>query len=148
MARQAAAGALLSVADRLELHELPGRYGDAVDDRDWQALDDIFTDDAIFEVRGLVTMRGLDDIKRYMAEQGQHPLGHLMCNIHAGVDEGGVRLFFRIVAPVSRGGQPGNGYPIHFGSYYDWLVKTSQGWRVSRRLFSAKRLPGPVALPQ
>ena len=25
----------ISTDDRLELHELPGRYGDAIDDRDW-----------------------------------------------------------------------------------------------------------------
>ena len=72
----------LSVEDRLLLHELPGRYGDAVDDRNWSAMDGIFCVDAVFEVRGLVTLNGLAEIKRYMDEEGQHPLAHLMCNIH------------------------------------------------------------------
>ncbi|MDE0136306.1 MAG: hypothetical protein OXH86_20635 [Acidimicrobiaceae bacterium] len=26
----------MDIADRLELHELPGRYGDIIDDRDWE----------------------------------------------------------------------------------------------------------------
>ena len=40
--------ALLSIADKLELHELAGRYGDAIDDRAWERLDHIFTEDAVF----------------------------------------------------------------------------------------------------
>ena len=32
----------LTTADRVEIHELPGRYGDAIDDRDWTRLDSIF----------------------------------------------------------------------------------------------------------
>lgn len=138
---------ILSVEDRLLLHELPGRYGDAVDDRNWSALDDIFCADAVFEVKGLVTLRGLTEIKRYMDEEGQHPLAHLMCNIY--VDDGGedgvVRQYFRIVAPVPRSDKHSNGYPMHFGSYYDELVKTAGGWRVQQRIFSAKRLHKQLA---
>ncbi|MDA3033185.1 MAG: nuclear transport factor 2 family protein [Actinomycetota bacterium] len=43
----------ISTDDRLELHELPGRYGDAIDDRDWPALDRIFTTDAVFDMTDL-----------------------------------------------------------------------------------------------
>ena len=32
----------LTTADRVEIHELPGRYGDAIDDRDWTRLDSGF----------------------------------------------------------------------------------------------------------
>ena len=28
---------VLTTADRVEIHELPGRYGDAIDDRNWLA---------------------------------------------------------------------------------------------------------------
>ena len=136
----------LTLADRLALHELPGIYGDAIDDRNWDELDRVFSPDAVFEVRGLVTMAGLADIKRYMEEEGQHPLAHLMTNIHVAVDESGVRLFSRVIAPVSRGGAPGEGYPVHFGSYYDQVVKTASGWRVRHRVFSSKRLHKRTAL--
>ena len=133
---------LLSVEDRLLLHELPGRYGDAVDDRNWSAMDSIFCVDAVFEVRGLVTLNGLAEIKRYMDEDGQHPLAHLMCNIYIddSAGDGRVRQYFRIVAPVPRSDKHSNGYPMHFGSYYDELIKTPQGWRVKHRIFSSKRL--------
>ncbi|HEU5338151.1 MAG TPA: nuclear transport factor 2 family protein [Sulfuricaulis sp.] len=36
----------LSLEDKIELLELPGRYGDAMDDRNWPALEAIFTQDA------------------------------------------------------------------------------------------------------
>lgn len=130
----------LTMEDRLALHELPGIYGDAVDDRNWEALDRVFSADAVFEVRGLVVMKGLSDIKRFMEEEGQHPLAHLMTNIHVEQDKHGVRLFSRCIAPIPRGSESGEGYPIHFGSYYDEVVETPLGWRVRHRVFSAKRL--------
>ena len=65
-------------ADRLELHELPGRYGDAIDDRDWDRLDQIFTADAVFDLTdlGAPRLEGLDAIKHYMAEDADHPRTH------------------------------------------------------------------------
>ena len=43
----------LTPADRVEIHELPGRYGDAIDDRNWDALDTVFTEDAVFDLTGV-----------------------------------------------------------------------------------------------
>ena len=43
----------LTTADRVEIHELPGRYGDAIDDRDWARLDTVFTQDAVFDLTGV-----------------------------------------------------------------------------------------------
>jgi len=43
----------LTTADRVEIHELPGRYGDAIDDRDWTRLDRVFTQDAVFDLTGV-----------------------------------------------------------------------------------------------
>ena len=130
----------LSTDDKIELHELAARYGDVIDDRDWQALDTIFSEDAVFEVIKLVTMNGLAEIKRYMAEQGRHPLAHLITNIHTQQDKHGVRLFSRGVFPV--GAEETNaGHRVFYGSYYDVVVRTAAGWRVSRRTFSARRIP-------
>ena len=39
----------LTTADRVEIHELLSRYGDAIDDRNWAALDTVFTQDAAFD---------------------------------------------------------------------------------------------------
>ena len=126
-------------ADRLELHELPGRYGDAIDDRAWDRLDDIFTVDAVFDLTDLGAPRceGLAAIKRFMDEDAEHPRTHMMTNIY--VDEGpeGVQLRFRIVALVG-GGKVGT------ASYYDEVVKTTAGWRVTNRVVTRRRRPSPT----
>jgi 3-phenylpropionate/cinnamic acid dioxygenase small subunit len=131
----------LDLEDRLDLHELAARYGDIIDDRDWQALDRIFTEDAIFEVIDLVRMEGLAEIKRYMHEEGRHPLAHLITNIHVAQDADGVRLRSRGVFPISAAGG-GPGHRVFHGSYYDRAVKTPAGWRIKERTFSSARLPG------
>ena len=126
----------MDVADRLELHELPGRYGDAIDDRAWDRLDDIFTPDAVFDLTDLGAPRceGLDAIKRFMDEEADHPRTHMMTNIYADETPTGVQLRFRIVALLG-GGKVGT------ASYYDDVVKTPAGWRVQHRVVTLRRRP-------
>ncbi len=137
----------LSLEDRIELHELAGRYGDLVDDRNWAGLDTVFTAEAVFEVVGLVTMEGLGGIRQYMETEGRHPLAHLITNIHVREEEGRVTLLSRGIFPiVSRKDEPG--HRVFYGSYYDRVVRTAAGWRVSYRVFSTKRLEtGRQGLP-
>lgn len=126
----------ISVADRLELHELPGRYGDAIDDRDWDALDAIFTDDAVFDLTDLDVplLEGLDEIKRFMDEDAQHPKTHTMTNVYVDDTADGVKLNFRIIALQSKG-------LAGTASYYDDVVKTEVGWRVTHRVVTLRRRP-------
>lgn len=131
----------ISIEDRLELHELPGRYGDAIDDRNWPGLDRIFTDDAVFDLTdlGAPRLEGLDEIKRFMDEDAKHPKTHTMTNIYVDevVDDDGVpavKLNFRIVA-LQKGGLAGT------ASYYDDVVKTEAGWRVKHRVTTLRRRP-------
>ncbi len=123
-------------ADRLELHELPGRYGDAIDDRAWDRLDDIFTDDAVFDLTDLGAPRceGLAAIKQFMDTEAEHPRTHLMTNIYVDETPDGVQLRFRIIALLG-GGKVGT------ASYYDDVIKTSGGWRVTKRVITRRRRP-------
>lgn len=124
----------MNPADRLELHELPGRYGDAIDDRDWDRLDQIFTQDAVFDLTGVGSRRleGLDDIKVFMDVEADHPRTHTMTNVYVDETSDGVRLNFRIVA-LLRGGKVGT------ASYYDDVVRTPDGWRVKHRVTTLRR---------
>lgn len=126
----------ISVADRLELHELPGRYGDAIDDRDWDRLDRIFTDDAVFDLTdlGVPLLEGLAEIKRFMHEDAQHPKTHTMTNIYVDDTADGVKLNFRIIALQPKG-------LAGTASYYDDVVKTNTGWRVAHRVVTLRRRP-------
>ena len=124
----------MELADRLELHELPGRYGDAIDDRNWPGLARIFTDDATFDLTdlGIPVLRGLAHIQQFMDTEAQHPKTHMMTNIYVDETPTGVRLYFRIVAMAS-GGKMGT------ASYYDDVVKTPEGWRVKDRVVTLRR---------
>jgi ketosteroid isomerase-like protein len=123
-------------ADRVELHELPGRYGDAIDDRDWERLGTIFTEDAIFDLTDLGGPRcdGLDAIKRFMAEEANHPKTHLMTNVYVDEAPSGAQLRFRIIALLGEG-------RVGSASYYDDVVKTPNGWRVTNRVITRRRRP-------
>jgi SnoaL-like domain len=125
---------MIELADRIELHELPGRYGDAIDDRNWDGLDAIFVPDATFDLTdlGLRVLVGLPEIKRFMDREAQHPRTHLMTNIYVDDTSEGVKMYFRIVAMLG-GGLVGT------GSYYDDVVKTAQGWRVKTRVVTLRR---------
>ena len=118
----------IDTADRLELHELPGRYGDAIDDRNWDRLRQVFTDDAIFDLTGvgLRQLDGIEDIVHFMDVAAQHPKTHMMTNIY--VEDLGemITMNFRIVALLGKGF-------VGTASYYDEVVKTSEGWRVKHR---------------
>jgi hypothetical protein len=125
---------ILTSADRVEIHELPGRYGDAIDDRDWARLDNVFTLNAVFDLTGVGSRvcNGLDDIKAFMECEAAHPRTHLMTNIYAESGEHDIELRFRIVALIGKG-------LTSTGSYYDKLVKTDKGWRTYHRYVSSRR---------
>ena len=125
---------LLTATDRVEIHELPGRYGDAIDDRHWARLDTVFTQDAVFDLTGVGSRvcNGLDDIKVFMETEAAHPRTHMMTNIYAESDENAVELRFRIVALLGKG-------LTSTASYYDKLVKTDRGWRTYYRYVSSRR---------
>ena len=117
--------------DRLSLHELPGRYGDLIDDRDWDGLSTIFLDDATFEIPGQV-LDGLEGIRAFM-RQSNHPRTHAMTNVHADEisgEPGRAIVCFRIIG-MRRDGR------IMSGRYRDVVVKTADGWRVASRVFTS-----------
>jgi hypothetical protein len=124
----------ITTQDRVEIHELPGRYGDAIDDRNWAALDTIFTQDAVFDLTGVGSRicNGLDDIKSFMESEAAHPRTHMMTNIYADSDGDGITLRFRIVALLGKG-------LMSTASYYDKIVKTADGWRTQHRYVSSRR---------
>ena len=124
----------MDLADRLALHELPGRYGDLIDDRDWDGLSQIFLEDATFEVLGDV-LEGLDGIRDFM-RGANHPRTHLMTNVYADETSEGVILRFRIIA-MRRDGR------IVSGRYRDVVVKTDDGWRVASRVYTTTPYEDP-----
>ncbi|MBT4160452.1 MAG: nuclear transport factor 2 family protein [Gammaproteobacteria bacterium] len=130
----------LTLEDKIELIELAGRYGDAMDDRDWEALTQVFTEDAVFDVPTIdAHMVGLEGIKSFMDENEHlHPGAHLMTNIHSLETPNGIELHFRGILPRTNVAEDGSTSVVH-GSYYDKVVKTEAGWRVKDRVFLIER---------
>ena len=130
----------LSLEDKIELIELVGRYGDALDDENWDALDDIFTADATFAIPVLnASMTGIEDIKKFMDQSGDlHPAAHLMTNVYSLETANGVELRSRVILPRTQTQEDGSATITH-GSYYDTVVKTDSGWRICKREFRTKR---------
>jgi ketosteroid isomerase-like protein len=118
----------VELADRLALHELPGRYGDLIDDRDWDGLSRIFTEDATFEVPDQV-LDGLEGIREFM-RGANHPRTHLMTNVYVDETPEGTIVRFRIVG-MRRDGR------IISGRYRDVVVKGDDGWRVVSRVYTS-----------
>lgn len=124
----------LTLEDRLDLYEIPGRYGDAIDDRNWDLLRQVFTEDAVFDLRGVGSRElvGIEDIVTFMEEEAQHPRTHMMTNIYVNPTAGGAELRFRIVALLGQG-------KTGTASYYDQVVKNADGWRVKHRETTLRR---------
>jgi hypothetical protein len=122
-------------ADRLALHELMGRYGDIVDARAWDRLGEIFTPDVTYDVTsiGAGVIEGLEALVAFMDRHAVHPEAHLMANVH--VDELTARtgvLRARILALQPDG-------TVRTGAYRNDVVKTGDGWRIRRLVFTYQR---------
>ena len=124
----------LSVEDRLELHEIAARYGDLIDERDWEGLAAVFTDDAVFDATDLGNrlMNGLEAIRRNMDKTPTHPLGHHITNIYVQCAGDEVILHSRIIAAGHRG-------RVSSASYRDRVRKTADGWRIYHRVCTLRR---------
>lgn len=117
----------MELADRLELHELPGRYGDLIDDRDWDGLTQVFVDEATFAIPDEV-LDGLDAIREFM-RGAKHPRTHLMTNVVVDETDAGVILRSRLIG-MRRDGR------FISGRYRDVVVKTDDGWRIVTRVYT------------
>ena len=131
----------LSVEDRLDIVELPGRYADALDRLEPDKLRDVFTSDAVWEmIGGTVRLVGLDAIMEFMGRPEVHPGAHLMTNIYIASaaprseDDGVVHLCSRGVFPVGPSDSK-NPTAVFYGRYDDEVVRTSAGWRIRHRRY-------------
>lgn len=122
----------LDIDDRFALLQLAARYGNVMDDRDWDRLTTLFTDDAPFIVKGLpsgdLRFDGVDGIRRAMAApSAQHPVAHHITNVEIREDLDPLILTYKVVAPELSGG-------VHSTDYADRVVKTPAGWRIAEHV--------------
>jgi len=129
------------ISDRLELQDLLAAYSHALDGRDWDAFDDIFTADAIVDYTVMGGPRFEADIpavKAYLEEtmklmvSYQHLVGTSRFRIDG--DEADVRTYCFNPMVLNLGADRD---PLVFfvGLWYrDRCVRTADGWRIGERV--------------
>jgi hypothetical protein len=124
--------------DFVEIHGLLARYGHVIDEAvttgRWDALDEIFTSDIIFDARpaGYDVMSGIETVREvWSTGKVKHPRGHHATNvIITGIDGD-------LVSVASKGisvfvGDSGTG-EVSSVIYRDELRRQANGWRIARR---------------
>lgn len=123
--------------DYTEIAELQACYATLIDSRQWDQLDQVFTEDATFDATGSgyqEPMDGLEHIKRHMATIARHPAAHLILNLTVEIDDDRAAARSRLAALQSDG-------RLFTGEYRDELVRTDAGWRVRSRTYTRLQQP-------
>ena len=125
-----------------EIVELFARYATAIDSRDWDTLDTVFTPDATFDATsvGYEFLDGLAHIKTHMATDARHPAAHLILNVTADISGDHASTRSRLAALQHDG-------RIFTGEYRDELTHTPHGWRIRVRVYSRLQQSSDPALP-
>lgn len=116
------------IVDELALHRLQAVYGHLMDERDWDSLGTVFSEDAVldFEAFGLGSMNGLAEIRRDFPGM-RHPRGHHVTNIVVDLDGDTATMRAKLLVVLD------NGTAVS-GEYRDTAVRTAAGWRISHRV--------------
>jgi hypothetical protein len=125
------------MSDRLEIQDLFARYSFAIDDRDWDALDEVFTADAVIDYTAAGGVRGtLPQIKVWLAQvmarfsAYQHMVATTRLELAGDSATSRTILFNPMVVD-----KDGVKQVFFIGLWYrDRLVRTAQGWRIRERI--------------
>ncbi|MGI4747183.1 MAG: nuclear transport factor 2 family protein [Janthinobacterium lividum] len=124
---------LQQISDRLEIQDLLVEYCHAIDRHEWDALDEVFTSDAIIDYTEMVPFKGsVAETKAFLSEslKGLQATQHIVSTSKITID--GDRAHGRTVCtnPMVLPG----GHVMIVGLWYkDEFVRTDKGWRISAR---------------
>ncbi|MEV7006464.1 nuclear transport factor 2 family protein [Streptosporangium sp. NPDC051022] len=126
------------LADRAAVLDVVNAYAMALDTRDWEALGELFTEDALWEYRGaaVYTLSGRDAVVT-RARAALEPLDatqHLNGNNVVKVRGDEAEHTGYVHAQHVRHGLPGGELYLGGVRYQDRLRRTSDGWRFTHRL--------------
>jgi len=126
----------IAVVDRIEMDALLTRYATAIDSLDWDLLDTVFTKDAHLDYRSAGGLEGTyPEVRQWLADVLPvfEITQHLVVNREFKQDNDGVRTRSSF---LNLNRLKVEGRPWLFtvgGRYHDHLVRTTDGWRISRR---------------
>jgi 3-phenylpropionate/cinnamic acid dioxygenase small subunit len=138
------------LADRLAINDLLVRYAWAIDTKDWDALDDVFTADVTAELASpLLSGREAIASRIKLALEPLDDSQHMVTNHQVTIAPDGNSATCRCYLQaqhVRRVPDGGHNFIIG-GRYEDTVVRTPQGWRIDfRRLVVMWREGNPEVL--
>jgi len=119
---------VLSNEDRWAISDVVSLYCYVNDERQFTRLDEIFTEDVVYDLSpfGSPLIHGISGVLDYWSEERRHPVAHhpTALIVHE-MSDGVVRAVWKGI---------GVGHKARVGSatYYNEIVRTSAGWRISR----------------
>ncbi len=125
---------LHEISDRMEIHRILVDYCHAIDDFDWDALDGVFTPDAVIDYTEMAPFRGSrDEAKAWLAEAmaGIAHCQHIISTSQIRID--GDRAWGRTVCTNPMVTKDGGHLSIVGLWYRDEFRRTAEGWRIVHR---------------
>jgi ketosteroid isomerase-like protein len=126
------------LSDRIEIEQLMARYCHALDNRDWETLRQVFTEDAIHDDSVAGGFRGgveekIRFLKRALDKVQiiQHNVSTILLDLHSDM------AYARSACQCPVVVDTGNGRTQVFFQglwYHDTLVRTPDGWRFAERV--------------
>ncbi len=120
--------------DHTAIVDLTIRYCWALDDRDWDALDEVFTSDATADLSGHTCVDRSAIVARCRAALDPLDTSHHMVSNHVVTVDGDTatsRCYLQ--AQHTRRGVDGGDNWLLGGRYLDSLARTDAGWRITHR---------------
>lgn len=126
--------------DRQDISDLLVRYATGIDRRDWPLFRTVFTDDCELDYGEIGAWKGIDAVAEFM-EQVHAMAGHTMHRLtnQAVTVDGDKATARTYVDALIMGGDNKTGVNA-LGFYDDDIVRTADGWRIARRLFTQVRV--------
>ncbi|WP_298287658.1 nuclear transport factor 2 family protein [Novosphingobium sp.] len=128
---------LQEISDRLEIQDLFARYSFAIDERDWDALDAIFTPDAQIDYTETGGAKGTyPEIKAWLPDALERfPMfQHMVATTKLDITGDEARSRTILFNPMTHRAEDGSEQVFFIGLWYrDRLVRTAQGWRIADR---------------
>jgi 3-phenylpropionate/cinnamic acid dioxygenase small subunit len=129
---------LAALADRLEIEELLTRYAWALDSKDFDRLDDVFTADAHIDYTSSGGVAGaFPEVKAWLVKVlALFPAyQHLVTNKDIRVDGDRATSRCELYNPMVTTKPDGSRGVFYVGAeYHDQLARTPRGWRITERI--------------
>ncbi len=127
---------LAEISDRFEIHQLLIDYSTAIDQRRFDDLDRVFTEDAYIDYRAMGGIDGrFPEVKVWLAQVlPKFPAyAHMLGNFDVRIDGDTASSRTILFNPMVLGGEKNQ--ILFCGLWYeDEFIRTPEGWRMSRRV--------------